>query len=210
MKRKYLAVILSLSMAFSVSSPVMASSDETQVIEEVSEDLLEEESFDDEAADTDFIEDDIDEVATTAEATDDFDTAQFPDIEEDFGDGSGSVVAVGDGETSEDGWTTLEKESSISFKYDESNKTLYFKCSGTAEMPSNNQSGSTAQWALALKNKTKEVEKVVIGEGITKIGQNNFDNTYSDWPNLKEVDLASTVTTIGNLSCNGAAGHTGI
>ena len=206
MKRKYLAVILSLSMAFSVSSPVMASSDETQVIEEVSEDLLEEESFDDEAADTDFIEDDIDEVATTAEATDDFDTAQFPDIEEDFGDGSGSVVAVGDGETSEDGWTTLEKESSISFKYDESNKTLYFKCSGTAEMPSNNQSGSTAQWALALKNKTKEVEKVVIGEGITKIGQNNFDNTYSDWPNLKEVDLASTVTTIGNASfCDVAA-----
>ena len=197
MKRKYLAVILSLSMAFSVSSPVMASSDETQVIEEVSEDLLEEESFDDEAADTDFIEDDIDEVATTAEATDDFDTAQFPDIEEDFGDGSGSVVAVGDGETSEDGWTTLEKESSISFKYDESDKTLYFKCSGTAALPDNNQSGSTAQWALALKDKTKEIEKVVIGEGITKIGNNNFSNKLGDWPNLKEVQLASTVTAIG-------------
>ena len=196
MKRKYLAVILSLSMAFSVSSPVMASSDETQVIEEVSEDLLEEESFDDEAADTDFIEDDIDEVAATAEATDDFDTAQFSDIEEDFGDGSGSVVAVGDGETSEDGWTTLEKESSISFKYDESSKILYFKCSGTAALPDNSQSGSTAQWALELN--TKEIEKVVIGEGITKIGNNNFSNKLSDWPNLKEVELASTVTAIGD------------
>lgn len=59
---------------------------------------------------------------------------------------------------------------------------------------------------FSIKNKTKEVEKVVLGEGITKIGQNNFDNTYSDWPNLKEVDLASTVTTIGNASfCDVAA-----
>ena len=41
-------------------------------------------------------------------------------------------------------------------------------------MPSNNQSGSTAQWALALKDKTKDVEKVVIGEGITKVGENKF------------------------------------
>ena len=200
MKRKYLAVILSLSMAFSVSSPVMASSDETQVIEEVSEDPLEEESFDDEAEPTDFIEDDIDEVNTTVEQTDDFENVQFSDSEEDFGDGNDSVVAVGDGATSEDGWTSLEKESSISFKYDESNKTLYFKCSGTAEMPSNNQSGSTAQWALALKDKTKDVEKIVIGEGITKIGENNFNNKLSDWPNLKEVELSPTVVTIGSAS----------
>lgn len=197
MKRKYLAVILSLSMAFSVSSPVMASSDETQVIEEVSEDPLEEESFDDEAEPTDFIEDDIDEVNTTVEQTDDFENVQFSDSEEDFGDGNDSVVAVGDGATSEDGWTSLEKESSISFKYDESSKTLYFKCSGTAALPDNNQSGSTAQWALALKDKTKEIEKVVIGEGITKIGNNNFSNKLGDWPNLKEVQLASTVTAIG-------------
>lgn len=197
MKKKYLAVILSLSMAFSVSSPVMASSDETQVIEEVSEDPLEEESFDDEAEPTDFIEDDIDEVNTTVEQTDDFENVQFSDSEEDFGDGNDSVVAVGDGATSEDGWTSLEKESSISFKYDESSKTLYFKCSGTAALPDNNQSGSTAQWALALKDKTKEIEKVVIGEGITKIGNNNFSNKLGDWPNLKEVQLASTVTAIG-------------
>ena len=67
-------------------------------------------------------------------------------------------------------------------------------------MPSNNQSGSTAQWALALKDKTKDVEKVVIGEGITKVGENNFNNKLSDWPNLKEVELASTVTTIGYAS----------
>lgn len=206
MKRKYLAIILSLSMVFTAASPVMASSDEPQVVEATSEDSLEEDSCDDEVAAIDFIEDDINEADTTAEQTDSSEIVQFSDVEEDFGDGSGSIVAVGNDVASEDGWTALEKESSISFKYDESSKTLYFKCSGTAEMPSNNQSGSTAQWALALKNKTKEVEKVVIGEGITKIGQNNFDNTYSDWPNLKEVDLASTVTTIGNASfCDVAA-----
>ena len=40
MKRKYLAVALSLSMVFSVVSPVMASSDEIQIVEENSEDTL--------------------------------------------------------------------------------------------------------------------------------------------------------------------------
>lgn len=200
MKRKYLAIILSLSMVFTAASPVMASSDEPQVIEEISEDSLEEDVYDDEAEDTDFIEDNIDETDTTVEQTEDAETVQFSDIEEDFGDGSDSVVAVGDDATSEDGWTALEKESNISFKYDENSRTLYFKCSGTAEMPGNNQTGSTAQWAVKLKSKTKEVEKVVIGEGITQIGENNFDNTYNDWPNLKEVELASTVKTIGHAS----------
>lgn len=204
MQRKYLAVVLSLTMAFSAASPVMASSDEVQVMEEASEDTLEENSVSDEIEVSLSSEDDVEMDAD--EEQDDSETAQFATTEEIFDDGSENALAVGGGEITDDVWTPLENESSISFKYDESNKTLYFKCSGTAEMPSNNQSGSTAQWALALKNKTKEVEKVVIGEGITKIGQNNFDNTYSDWPNLKEVDLASTVTTIGNASfCDVAA-----
>ena len=48
MQRKYLAVVLSLTMAFSAASPVMASSDEVQVMEEASEDTLEENSVSDE------------------------------------------------------------------------------------------------------------------------------------------------------------------
>ena len=48
MKRKYLAIILSLTMAFTAASPVMASSDESQIVEEISEeDMLSENSVDD-------------------------------------------------------------------------------------------------------------------------------------------------------------------
>lgn len=197
MKRKYLAIVLSLSMVFSVTSPVMASSDDFEVVEESSEDTfadVESEVSVSLEEDTETVEQD------TNEDQDNIEIAQFSDIEDDFNDGMETALAIGDGETVADDWTPLEKESSISFKYNESDKTLYFKCSGTAEMPSNNQSGSTAQWALALKDKTKDVEKVVIGEGITKVGENNFNNKLSDWPNLKEVELASTVTTIGYAS----------
>lgn len=199
MKRKYLAVALSLSMVFSVVSPVMASSDESYDVEEISEGTLVDDEDESEVSVS--LEEDTETVETDAdEEQDDFEIAQFSDADEGLGDGSETMFTAGDGETVADDWTPLEKESSISFKYDESSKTLYFKCSGTAEMPDNNNYGSTAQWAVALKNKTEEVEKVVIGDGITKIGENNFDNTNAEWKNLKEVDLASTVTTIGHAS----------
>lgn len=199
MKRKYLAIVLSLSMALSVTSPVMAFSDESYDVEEISEGTLVDDEDESEVSVS--LEEDTETVETDAdEEQDDFEIAQFSDADEGLGDGSETMFTAGDGETADDTWTPLEKESSISFKYDESSKTLYFKCSGTAEMPGNNNYGSTAQWAVALKNKTEEVEKVVIGDGITKIGENNFDNTNAEWKNLKEVDLASTVTTIGHAS----------
>lgn len=199
MKRKYLAIVLSLSMALSVTSPVMAFSDESYDVEEISEGTLVDDEDESEVSVS--LEEDTETVETDAdEEQDDFEIAQFSDADEGLGDGSETMFTAGDGETADDTWTPLEKESSISFKYDESSKTLYFKCSGTAEMPDNNNYGSTAQWAVALKNKTEEVEKVVIGDGITKIGENNFDNTNAEWKNLKEVDLASTVTTIGHAS----------
>ncbi|MBU5479880.1 leucine-rich repeat protein [Blautia sp. MSJ-19] len=197
MKRKYLALLLSLTMTFTAVSPVMASSDETQVVEEVSEDMLSEQPVSTETEVFLSLENDsemnVDEEENSeiSQFSSDFDA-------EDFNDGSENGSTVDTGETTADGWTTLEKESSISFKYDESNKTLYFKCSGTAALPDNNQSGSTAQWALALKDKTKEVETVEIGEGITRIGAFNFNNKLGDYPNLKTVKLSSTVTTIGD------------
>ena len=186
-------------MALSVTSPVMAFSDESYDVEEISEGTLVDDEDESEVSVS--LEEDTETVETDAdEEQDDFEIAQFSDADEGLGDGSETMFTAGDGETADDTWTPLEKESSISFKYDESSKTLYFKCSGTAEMPDNNNYGSTAQWAVALKNKTEEVEKVVIGDGITKIGENNFDNTNAEWKNLKEVDLASTVTTIGHAS----------
>ena len=198
MKRKYLAVILSLSMAFTAASPVMASSDETQVIEEVSEDMLSEQPDNDETEVSLSVEDTSE--MNTDEEEDNSEISQFSSNfdAEDFNDGSENALAVGDGEATDDGWTSLNNEASIAFKYDESSKTLYFKCSGTAALPDNKQSGSTAQWALALGNKTKEVENVEIGEGITRIGAFNFNNKLGDYPNLKTVKLSSTVTTIGD------------
>ena len=206
MKRKYLAVILSLSMVFSASSTAMAFSDEPQVMEEALDETVLDNSVVDESDISVFTEedDDIEEDTEEYDATEDF---QVSDIEEDldFGDGNDTAEAVSTNETSEDGWTTSDKENKISFKYDEGSKTLYFRCSGTAEMPANIRAGGTSDWAHKLVDKTKEVEKVVIGEGITKIGENNFSNKENDWPNLKEVELASTVTTIGHASFYKAA-----
>lgn len=197
MKRKYLAIVLSLTMAFTAASPVMAFSDEVQTVEEASEDTLEENSVSNEIEVFLSSEDDV-EMDTDEERDDDSETAQFAATEEIFDDGSENALAVGDNETSEDGWTPLEKENSISFKYDEGNKTLYFKCSGTAALPDNKTAGFSSQWASALGDKTKEVENVEIGEGITRIGAFNFNNKLGDYPNLKAVKLPSTVTAIGD------------
>lgn len=202
MKRKYLAIILSLSMVFTAASPVMASSDEPQVIEEISEDSLEEDVYDDEAEDTDFIEDNIDETDTTVEQTEDAETVQFSDIEEDFGDGSDSVVAVGDDATSEEGWTpltTLINENRILYRYDENEKTLYFKCTEPIAIPDYNY-GNRTDWFVDLgADKIAQIEKIVIGDGITGIGSFCFQSKSkrNAYTSLEEVELADTVTSIG-------------
>ncbi len=198
MKRKYLAIVLSLTMVFTAASPVMASSDETQVVEEIPEDILSEGPISNETEVSLSSEEDAE--INEDEEEDDFEVSQFSNGSdtEDFDDGSENALAVGDDETTDDGWTSLENEASIAFKYDESNRTLYFKCSGTAALPDNKTAGFSSQWALALGDKTKEVENVEIGEGITRIGAFNFNNKLGDYPNLKTVRLSSTVATIGN------------
>lgn len=45
------------------------------------------------------------------------------------------------------------------------------------------------------------VEKIVIEEGITKVGRSNFDS----FKNVKEIIFADSVTEIGNYACNGLA-----
>ena len=93
MKRKYLAVALSLSMVFSVVSPVMASSDEIQIVEENSEDTL----TDDESEASVSLEEDTETVETDAdEEQDDFEIAQFSDADEGLGDGSETMFTAGD------------------------------------------------------------------------------------------------------------------
>ena len=118
MKRKYLAVALSLSMVFSVVSPVMASSDESYDVEEISEGTLVDDEDESEVSVS--LEEDTETIETDAdEEQDDFEIAQFSDADEGLGDGSETMFTAGDGETADDTWTPLEKESSISFKYDE-------------------------------------------------------------------------------------------
>ena len=76
MKRKYLAIVLSLTMVLAAASPVMAFSDEVQTVEEASEDTLEENSVSDEIEVSLSSEDDV-EMDTDEEQDDDFETAQF-------------------------------------------------------------------------------------------------------------------------------------
>ena len=190
-RKKYLACCLAMSMMLVSASP-MAVSAEAQDDMFYSEDLGVEEAGDSESEEV--VE------PETADSVDDGFTSEETEEIENFA--SDVETYEGEGETAgtEDGWTILENETSISFKYDENNKTLSFKCSGTAALPDNNQSGSTAKWALALGKKTKEVETVEIGEGITRIGAFNFNNKLGDYPNLKTVKLASTVTSIGSCA----------
>ena len=93
-------------------------------------------------------------------------------------------------------WTPLDNESKISFKYDSETKVLSFKASEPAALPDNTQDGSTSNWYL----KNAEVANAVtieIGDNITKIGENNFDNHLNAYPNIKNVILASSVKEIG-------------
>ena len=81
-------------------------------------------------------------------------------------------------------WTPLDNESKISFKYDSETKVLSFKASEPAALPDNTQDGSTSNWYL----KNAEVANAVtieIGDNITKIGENNFDNHLNAYPNIK-------------------------
>ena len=83
-------------------------------------------------------------------------------------------------------WTPLDNESKISFKYDSETKVLSFKASEPAALPDNTQDGSTSNWYL----KNAEVANAVtieIGDNITKIGENNFDNHLNAYPNIKNV-----------------------
>lgn len=130
-------------------------------------------------------------------------------------------------DSADDGWTQLENESKISFKYDSESKTLSFRASEPAALPDNNQDGSCSEWYLKNKE-VKNATKVVIGDNITRIGAFNFDNHLSAYPNLNTVELSASVKEIGasafsnvatllsiNLESvenigNSAFGHTGI
>ena len=98
-------------------------------------------------------------------------------------------------ETTNNDWVQLESEPKISFNYDSENKVLSFKASEPAALPDNTQSGRTSEWYI--KNaEVANATTVVIGDNITKIGEENFDNSTDAYPNLQNVVLSPSVKEI--------------
>lgn len=197
MKKKYLAYCLALSMALTAVAPVAAAEPVDIVVEDDSEDTAVDFAEDNEEADvaeedTEDVEDTADDVVETA----------------DFNDGEEAAPAVGD--TTEDGWVKMSTykpdsyaDSTMEAKYDEQTQTLYLRVSQPEEMKDlGNSIGAPWYEYLKEKDAVTEVKKVVIGEGITRVGNKNFNTlervSGTDFfDSLEEVVLPSTVTEIG-------------
>ena len=121
-----------------------------------------------------------------------------------FSSGEDFTTEADDSDTNEE-WKTLtsiKKEERILYKYDENDKTLYFKCTEPVAFPDYNL-GNRTDWFVDLgAGKIAQIEKIVIGDGITGIGQYCFQSktAKTSYTNLKEVVLADTVETIGKGS----------
>ena len=117
-----------------------------------------------------------------------------------FSSGEENISDESDSDVSE-AWTPLTRfsnETRILYKYDENEKTLYFKCTEPVAMPNFNY-GNRTDWFVDLgSEKIAQIKKIVIGEGITQIGDFCFQSKTADdtYASLEEVELASTVTVI--------------
>lgn len=208
MKKKYLAYCLALSMALTATAPVAAAEPVDIVVEDDSEDTAVDLAEDNEEADvvaeedTEDVEDTADDVAETA----------------DFNDGEEAAPAVGDGDTAEgtteDGWVKMSDyksfyaDSTMEAKYDAQTQTLYLRVSQAEEMQDIGNCFATPWYVyLETMDAVTEVKKIVVGEGITKVGNKNF-NTFNAagtdfYTSLEEVVLPSTVTEIGTQAFSG-------
>lgn len=101
----------------------------------------------------------------------------------------------------------------IGWKFDESTCTLSFKvwdgCE-SAVMPDQAKASSTSSWAYSgigglTKAQIQSIKKIVIGEGITRIGNNTFKHTTPTmlFDSLEEVVLPSSLKEIGNFAFQG-------
>lgn len=216
-RKKYLACCVAASMMLGVASPAMVNasvqddfsaneitdvenesiSDVDIVISDIQdseENLATEDERDVEISDDDIQEDDA------AESLEDLATSNVDvDI---FSSGEDSVADTGNDTGTNEEWKTLtsiKKEERILYKYDENNKTLYFKCTEPVAFPDYNL-GNRTDWFVDLgADKIAQIEKIVIGDGITGIGQYCFQSktASTSYTNLKEVVLADSVKTIG-------------
>ena len=181
MKRKQFFFILSTCLALSAYSPVSAAEATFSSFEEdetfVSED---EDSFWDE--NYDIIDDENDDY-------------NFVDSEE-CGETEQAEIFADEADT---GYTIVKNGVPIEFKYD--GTTLYFRLTEGATEGKLPDWGSVAgaMWCRGkLQTSAQNVTKIVIGEGITAIGKNNFCKGGNKlFENLTEVDVPSTLSEIG-------------
>lgn len=208
-RKKYLACCVVASMMLGVASPAMVSAtsqDDVSVNDIV--DIEDDSAFDSDTTNSDvaITEDESTVEISDADIQEDYET-EIPveqNITEDadlFSSGEDFISDAGDSDTNE-GWmplTTLMNENRILYKYDESEKTLYFKCTEPLALPDYNY-GNRTDWFVDLgSEKISQIKKIVIGDGITGIGNFCFQSkTKTDvYASLEEVELADTVTSIG-------------
>lgn len=208
-RKKYLACCVVASMMLGVASPAMVSAtsqDDVSVNDIV--DIEDDSAFDSDTTNSDvaITEDESTVETSDADIQEDYET-EIPveqNITEDadlFSSGEDFISDAGDSDTNE-GWmplTTLMNENRILYKYDESEKTLYFKCTEPLALPDYNY-GNRTDWFVDLgSEKISQIKKIVIGDGITGIGNFCFQSkTKTDvYASLEEVELADTVTSIG-------------
>lgn len=174
-RKKYLACCLAMSMMLVSASPMAVSA-------EAQEDFFysEEQGVEDaEVMDAEVVEGDF-----TSEETEKLDgfSAQA-DVD----------PADENNESTNDGWTQSERDSRLYYKYDSETKTLEIKASEPVALPDNEQSGRNSEWYNA---ETANATTVIIGDNITKIGEQDFDNSTDAYPNLQNVVLSSSVKEI--------------
>lgn len=213
-RKKYLACCLVASMMLGSASPVIAG---TTSQEDFSVSIVPDEETstfeDDQTAALDFQED---EEISYSEDTDDVEildseleenyeneiSADQNEATDIFSSGEEFVSNVSDGSDADEGWLPLAKENRILYKYNNDEKTLSFKCSGTENvaMPDYKYTWQTDWYEKLGTDTIAEVKKIVIGTGITKIGTFSFQtkrNYNCNYTSLEEVVLADTVTSIG-------------
>ena len=200
-RKKYLACCVAASMMLGVASPAMVSAsvqDDISVSEIADVEVVDDIGTSDveDSKEISFLEDE-DAVETFVDV-DTQDNSTDADL---FSSGEDFTADVSSSDTNE-GWTpltTLINENRILYRYDENEKTLYFKCTEPIAIPDYNY-GNRTDWFVDLgADKIAQIEKIVIGDGITGIGKYCFQSKTAStaYTNLKEVVLSDSVKTIG-------------
>ena len=209
-RKKYLACCVAASMMLGVASPAMvgaaAQEDNVSVNEnadvEVADDI--ETSDVENSEEISFIEDE-DTVEVSADEDTDESLSEYNNTDVDLFSSGEDFTADASSSDTDEGWTpltTLINENRILYRYDENEKTLYFKCTEPIAIPDYNY-GNRTDWFVDLgADKIAQIEKIVIGDGITGIGASCFETASNSeaYSNLKEVVLPDTVTSINSAA----------